>query len=86
MGMDLREACEYVMNNGYGSRVVSYEIDGNKVLLKCRSSSGRDIYDGEVEIKDGGKNFTYWDAYKSNTPYFFGSNVCQMMTEGKITR
>ena len=84
MGMNLEEACKYVFE-GWGMRVDSYEIVGNVIKLKCKSSSGRDIYDGEVVIKNNGENFTYSDAYGSNTPYLFGKNVCQMMTDGKIT-
>ena len=84
MGMTLEEACKYVFN-GWASGVDSYELDGNVIKLKCKSRSGRSTYDGEVTIADGGKHFTYWDAYHSNTSYFFGSNVCQMMTDGKIT-
>ena len=84
MSMTLEEACEYVFN-GWAPRVESYEIKGNTVHLKCKSAKGREIYDGEVEIINGGERFTYWDAYKSNTSWIFGNNVCQMMTEGKIT-
>ena len=84
MGMTIEEACKYVFN-GWATGVKNYSIDGNVITLECKSKSGRSTYEGNVVIKDNGKKFTYSDPYNSNTPYFFGSNVCQMMTEGKIT-
>lgn len=84
MGMSIEEACKYVFN-GWAPGVVSYELEGNVIKLICKSNSGRTTYEGEVVIKNEGKNFTYACTYNSNTPYIFGSNVCQMMTEGKIT-
>lgn len=82
--MTIEEACEYVFN-GWSTNVESYEIHGNIITLICKSNSGRSTYEGEVVIEDGGEHFRYSDPYGSNTPYLFGKNVCQMMTDGQIT-
>lgn len=84
MGMSIEEACEQVYSS-YAGRVESYELYGDTIKLNCRSSRGRSTYEGEVTIYDNGQHFTYSDPYGSNTPYFFGSNVCQLMTDGQIT-
>lgn len=84
MGMDIKEACDYVLN-GWAPGVESYKLDGNKITLTCRSNSGRSTYLAEVVIKGNGDDYTYCDPYGSNTPWIFGKNVCQMMTDGKIT-
>lgn len=84
MGMTISEACEYVYD-GWAPGVEGYSLNGNVITLTCKSRSGRSTYEGEVVIKSGGESFNYSDPYGSNIPYIFGKNVCQMMTDGKIT-
>lgn len=85
MGMTIKEACDYVFD-GWAPGVESYDLNGNVITLTCKSNSGRSTYEAEVVIKDNGEKFTYSSPYDSNTPYNFGDHVCQMMTDGKITR
>ena len=82
--MTIEEACKEIMDGAWVSGIENYEVNGKIINLKVKSNSGRSTYNAEVMIKGGGKSFVARDPYGSNKPSFFGSHVCQLMTEGKI--